>query len=489
LARLDKLIQVMHEQRAEALSLSVGKPASLMQNGAVRHLTREPLSDAQIQALVREIASPETAAQVGSARPLAFAYRAPSGEVHVELKSGSDGTALLRPTGAMSRDSKLAAAPSVPVSAPARPAQDLAGPRAALEELFRLLVSSGASDLHLRTGEPPMLRHHGELARQGLPPLTMDQLETMLISIMTPKEIGEYREGDTDWAYEIEGLARFRCNAGRDRFGPMAVFRVIPNQIRTADEMGLSREVQNLCYLTKGLVVVTGPTGSGKSTTLAGLVDLINRTRTDHIITIEDPIEFVHPSKKCLVTQRQVGLHTRSFKHALRAALREDPDIILVGEMRDLETVSIAIETAETGHLVFGTLHTTTAASTIDRIIDQFPPDRQAQVRVMLSESLRGVIAQTLCKKIGGGRVAAREVLLTIPAVSNLIREGKTFQIPSIMQTNRKGGMVTLNDALLELVDAKLVEPKEAYMKAVEKAGFATALKGKKHDVSFLGEG
>ena len=226
----------------------------------------------------------------------------------------------------------------------------------------------------------------------------------MLFSIMSPREIGEFREaGDTDWAYEIEGLARFRCNAGRDRHGPMAVFRVIPTSVRTADEMGLSREVQNLCYLTKGLVVVTGPTGSGKSTTLAALVDLINRTRTDHIITIEDPIEFVHQSKKCLVTQRQVAVHTRSFKHALRAALREDPDIILVGEMRDLETVSIAIETAETGHLVFGTLHTTTASSTIDRIIDQFPPDRQSQVRVMLSESLRGVISQTLCKKIGGG--------------------------------------------------------------------------------------
>ena len=486
----------MHEQHAEVLTLSVGKPAALTQNGAVRHLTREPLSDAQIQALVREIASPETAAQVGSPQPVAFAYRAPSGEVHVEVKSGANGTALLRPAGATKESSPAAtasiqqAAPMGGQAAPARHAADLAAARAGLDELFRLLVASGASDLHLRTGEPPMLRHHGELARQSLPALTADQLDTMLVSIMTAKEIGEFREaGDTDWAYEIDGLARFRCNAGRDRFGPMAVFRVIPNQIRTADEMGLSREVQNLCYLTKGLVVVTGPTGSGKSTTLAGLVDLINRTRTDHIITIEDPIEFVHPSKKCLVTQRQVGLHTRSFKHALRAALREDPDIILVGEMRDLETVSIAIETAETGHLVFGTLHTTTAASTIDRIIDQFPPDRQAQVRVMLSESLRGVIAQTLCKKIGGGRVAAREVLLTIPAVSNLIREGKTFQIPSIMQTNRKGGMVTLNDALMELVDGKLVEPKEAYMKAVEKTGLASALKAKKYDVSFLGEG
>ena len=218
------------------------------------------------------------------------------------------------------------------------------------------------------------------------------------------------------------------------------------------------------------------------------MVDLINRTRSDHILTIEDPIEFVHQSKKCLVTQRQVGVHTRGFKQALRAALREDPDVVLVGEMRDLETVSIAIETAETGHLVFGTLHTTTAASTIDRIIDQFPTDRQAQVRVMLSESLRGVIAQTLCRKVGGGRVAAREILLSIPAIANLVREGKTFQIPSIMQTNRRLGMVTLNDSLIELVDAKQVEPQEAYMKAVDKAGMAAALKSRKLDTSFLGE-
>ncbi|HEX7338021.1 MAG TPA: type IV pilus twitching motility protein PilT [Gemmatimonadales bacterium] len=496
----------MHEQRADGLQLAVGKPASLMQNGTVRHLTREALTDAQILGLVKEIASPEAAAQLGAGGPVAFAYRAPTGEIQVELRAGPDGATLLRPAAPASAAPRPSGAvravpgPTAPASAPATPvtptapgaataSPDLAEARAAIDILFKLLVESGASDLHLRTGEPPMLRLHGELARQSHPPLSAERLETMLLSIMTAKEIGEFRDGgDTDWAYELGGLARFRCNAGRDRFGPMAVFRVIPNQIRTADEMGLSREVQNLCYLTKGLVVVTGPTGSGKSTTLAGLVDLINRTRTDHIITIEDPIEFVHPSKKCLVTQRQVGLHTRSFKHALRAALREDPDIILVGEMRDLETVSIAIETAETGHLVFGTLHTTTAASTIDRIIDQFPPDRQAQVRVMLSESLRGVIAQTLCKKIGGGRVAAREVLLTIPAVSNLIREGKTFQIPSIMQTNRKTGMVTLNDALIELVDAKLVEPKEAYMKSVEKTGFAAALKAKRHDTSFLGE-
>jgi twitching motility protein PilT len=483
-ARLDRLIQVLHEQRADALRLAVGKPAALVTNGSARPLTKEPLTDGQILTLVREVADPASAPRLGGAEAVTFQYQAPSGHVIVAFTPGAGGPVVeVRAAGA-------GAAPAASAGPGGRSAAELAEARAAMDDLFRLLVDAGASDLHLRSGEPPLLRHNGELARQDRPAISAERLETMLVSVMTPREIAEFREiGDTDWAYEIPDLARFRCNAGRDRHGPIAVFRVIPTTVRSADEMGLSREVQNLCYLTKGLVVVTGPTGSGKSTTLAALVDLMNRTRNDHIITIEDPIEFVHQSKKCLVTQRQVGVHTRSFKQALRAALREDPDIILVGEMRDLETVSIAIETAETGHLVFGTLHTTTASSTIDRIIDQFPPDRQSQVRVMLSESLRGVIAQTLCKKIGGGRVAAREILLTIPAVSNLVREGKTFQIPSVMQTNRRAGMVTLNDALMELVEAKQVEPKEAYMKAVEKAGFAAALKAKRYDVSFLGEG
>ncbi len=476
MARLDRFIQVMHQQRADALQLAVGHPAALVTNGATRAITRDALSDGQIVGLVREVADPEWAGRVGGGAPVTFGYRSPSGEVQVELTPGAEGArAVVRPAGAGAAAAKGA---------------DLTEARGEIEGLLRQLVEAEASDLHLRSGQPPLLRRQGELVREQSPPIPAERLETLLVSIMSPREIAEYREdSDTDWAYEIEGVARFRCNAGRDRHGPIAVFRVIPTTVRTADEMGLSRDVQNLCHLTKGLVVVTGPTGSGKSTTLAALVDLVNRTRTDHIITIEDPIEFVHQSKKCLVTQRQVGLHTRSFKNALRSALREDPDIILVGEMRDLETVSIAIETAETGHLVFGTLHTTTAASTVDRIIDQFPADRQSQVRVMLSESLRGVLAQTLCKRIGGGRVAAREILLSIPAVSNLIREGKTFQIPSIMQTNRKTGMVTLNDALMELVDGKQVEPKEAYMKSVEKTGFAAALKAKRHDTSFLGEG
>jgi twitching motility protein PilT len=469
-ARIDQLIQVLHEQRGDALQLAVGKPAVLVRNGTTRPLTKDPLSEGQIAALVREIAPAEAAARIGSAAD--FEYRAPSGSVQVQ--SGPAETTV-RPRTAAAR--------------PGRSEAELRELRGAMDALFHRLVESGASDLHLRTGDVPILRRDGELARLEGEPLPAERLDGMLTSIMEPRELGEFREhNDADWAYEIEGLARFRCNAGRDRRGPMGVFRTIPGRVMTADEMGLSREVQHLCYLTKGLVLVTGPTGSGKSTTLAALVDLINRTRTDHILTIEDPIEFVHQSRSCLVTQRQIGLHTRSFKHALRAALREDPDIVLVGEMRDLETVSIAIETAETGHLVFGTLHTTTAASTIDRIIDQFPADRQAQIRIMLSESLRGVIAQTLCRKIGGGRVAAREILLSIPAVSNLIREGKTFQIPSIMQTNRKTGMVTLNDALMELVDQGLVEPKEAYMKAVEKATFAQALKAKRHDVAFLSE-
>lgn len=463
MARLDPLIRVLHEQHGESLELSAGRPAVLVRPGGPRPLTRDPLTDAQILALLREIAPAGAADSFGSGRLVRFDYRTATGGVQVELQP--DAAATLRPLAVPTRG------------------------RAAMERLFRRMVEQEASDLHLRTGEPPVLRRHGELCRQEQEPLGAEQLEAMLLAIMGPKEVREFREaGDADWAYEIEGLARFRCNAGRDRRGPLGVFRAIPPRVMSADEMGLSREVQTLCYLTKGLVLVTGPTGSGKSTTLAALVDLINERRTDHILTIEDPIEFVHRSKRCLVTQRQVGLHTGSFKQALRAALREDPDVVLVGELRDLETVSIALETAETGHLVFGTLHTTTATSTVDRIIDQFPADQQAQVRVMLAESLRGVIAQTLCRRIGGGRVAAREVLLTTPAVSNLIREGKTFQIPSIMQTNRKAGMVTLTDALLELVGAKLVERKEAYLRAVDKAAFVAALRAKRHDVSFLGE-
>jgi twitching motility protein PilT len=351
---------------------------------------------------------------------------------------------------------------------------------AAIDQLFHAQCSLGASDLHLCVGMPPLVRKDGQIMPldPAVPPLSDEVLAALLEPIIPPRNREEFRERhDTDFAYEVPGLARFRANVFMDRKGRGAVFRVIPSKILTAEQLGLSPAILALCRLNKGLVLVTGPTGSGKSTTLCAMIDYINRNRQDHIITIEDPIEFVHNNQKCLINQREVRTHTDSFKSALRAALREDPDIVLVGELRDLETVAIAIETAETGHLVFGTLHTTTAASTIDRVIDQFPADRQAQVRVMLSESLRGVIAQTLCRKIGGGRVAALEVLIATQAISNLIREGKTFQIPSIMQVGKAAGMVSLNDALMELVTKKLVTPEEAYVKAVDKASFDMLLK------------
>jgi twitching motility protein PilT len=358
-----------------------------------------------------------------------------------------------------------------------------------IDRLFHAMTAQGASDLHLTVGTTPMIRKDGRMARldETIPVLTDDIMRRLLEPIMPEPNLREFEtHHDTDFAYEIRGLARFRANVFADRKGWGAVFRVIPTKILTAEQLGLSPFILNLCKLNKGLVLVTGPTGSGKSTTLCAMIDYVNRTRHDHIITIEDPIEFVHENQQCLINQREVHTHTDSFKQALRAALREDPDIVLVGELRDLETVAIAIETAETGHLVFGTLHTTTAASTIDRVIDQFPADRQAQIRIMLSESLRGVIAQTLCRKIGGGRVAALEVLIATQAISNLIREGKTFQIPSMMQVGKAVGMVALNEALMELVTKKLVAPEEAYAKSVDKSSFEGLLKRANFDTRTL---
>ncbi len=343
----------------------------------------------------------------------------------------------------------------------------------AINRFLREMVDKGASDLHLSSTVMPMARIHGEMHPLGNhPELSPEALRALLMEIAPERNQEEYDTvHDTDFAHTVEGVARFRANYFMDRHGIGAVFRQIPFEILSPEKLGLPKEVLDLCWLSKGLVVVTGPTGSGKSTTLATLIDYINMHRKDHIITIEDPIEFVHANKSCLVNQREVRMHTKSFKNALRAALREDPDIVLVGEMRDLETIAIAIETAETGHLVFGTLHTTTAPSTVDRIIDQFPADRQDQIRTMLSESLKGVIAQVLCKKNGGGRSAAYEVLIGNSAVANLIREGKTFQLVSVMQTGRNQGMRTMNDSLIEHVEAGRVDAREAYVKAVDKQG------------------
>jgi len=546
-ARLDPFVDVMLREKADQLYLLPDEPVTLVKDGKPRKVSKQPLTDQHIYALMVEVAPPEAADKIDQQAETEFDYAGANGLVRVRIVP--EGGRLTAVISAIRRASQEHAAPSVPPAsaapaditavrpaapaakpaAPAKSAPAAAPPRAPrasviaaapmvespatdmpaapsalpgefassqyeaaeqkLGKLLRALVSSSSSDLHLRVGEPAMFRTHGEIKRQSGSALSVNDLELLVLSIMPERNRGEWKEtGDTDFAYEISGVARFRVNAARDRKGPVAVFRVIPAKVVSVEEMGLTEEVQRLCYLTKGLVLVTGPTGSGKSTTLCALIDLVNRSRSDHIITIEDPIEFVHENKKCLITQRQVHIHTESFKTALRAALREDPDIVLVGEMRDLETIAIAIETAETGHLVFGTLHTTSAASTVDRMIDQFPADRQSQIRIMLSESLKGVISQTLCKKTGGGRVAAREILLTTPAISNLIREAKTFQIPSIIQTSKKLGMLTMNDALLELVEKKLIEPDEAYMKSVEKAGLVNSLKAKGFKVTLTAE-
>ncbi len=350
------------------------------------------------------------------------------------------------------------------------------GSTEAIDRLLRKMVEMGASDLHISVGSPPILRLDGDVAPiPSTSPLGEEDVVQLLRPMMPRRNIEQFdATNDTDFAHEIPGLARFRSNVFRDLGGMGGVFRVIPTKILSVDQLGLPTNLLGLTNLSKGLVVVTGPTGSGKSTTLAALIDHINSNQKKHIITIEDPVEFVHPNKMSLINQREVGVHTKSFKAALKAALREDPDIVLLGEMRDLETIAIAMETAETGHLVFGTLHTSSAPSTIDRIIDQFPTDQQNQIRTMLSTSLKGVIAQMLCKKKGGGRAAALEVMIGVPAIANLIREGKIFQIPSIMQTSKNIGMRMMNDSLFDLVKSGKVDANEALSKSIEKTTLQT---------------
>jgi len=489
LARLDAYIDLLFKDPASELVMETGTGAVLRTAAGTRPVLRQSLTTAQIIGAFSELVPPELQGSFPGHGPLKFRYSAPAGEVSVRFESAPDRVSAVVSIPQAHKDPR--ATPIIPPPPPPRPAPVIAGEGshgiqvgpapedagAAMAQLLELMLEHRASDLHLSSTCDPCLRKDGDvvpLEGHGAP--DPDRLREMIWSIAPEKNRQEWEQiKDTDFAHET-AAARFRVNVFADRRGIGAVLRVIPNQIRSAEEMGLSQHMLDLCHLSKGLVLVTGPTGSGKSTTLAAMVDYINRTRSDHIITIEDPIEFVHPNKKCLVNQREIRVHTQSFKHALRAALREDPDIVLVGEMRDLETISIALETAETGHLVFGTLHTNTAPSTVDRIIDQFPADRQEQIRTMLSESLKGVITQMLCKKIGGGRVAAQEVLLCNGAVSNLIREGKTFQIASIMQTGRGAGMQTMNDALLELVRSKQVLPKEALSKAVHKAELRQSL-------------
>jgi twitching motility protein PilT len=493
LKTLESFLESFKKTEAEEMRLEPGERLAMVMSGHRIPVGREPLQPQALLQIATEALSPSDLSSLGkkshkisatySGQRFEVTFSQPNGAVHVIVRKAST-------AGGPAKESKPPAAARA--SSPAPASKPAAAPRSSagsgdMDSLLRLMVESGASDLHLSSGSCPILRVHGEiqfLRDRGA--LRSEEIGRLVESILSEETRSVFQEKrDADCAYEIPGLSRFRVNVFEDRHGVGAVFRTIPVSIMTAEQLGLSQAILDLCFLSKGLVLVTGPTGSGKSTTLAAMVDHINKKRNDHIITIEDPIEFVHENQNCLVNQRQVGNHTKSFKAALRAALREDPDIVLVGEMRDLETISIAIETAETGHLVFGTLHTSTAVATVDRIIDQFPPDQQEQIRVMLADSLKGVVAQVLCKKKGGGRVAALEILIGTPALSSLIREGKTFQIPSIMQTSKKQGMTTMNDSLFALVKQGTVEPKEAWMKSGDKTGLVGLFKSNGIPVDF----
>jgi twitching motility protein PilT len=495
---IERLLQATVKAGGQELRLIPGRRIVIATPAGEREVQGPEQTGPGIDQLLSPLLTPEARQGLAAGRAEWRCQLPGVGTVRVSAEARQGVTQATFYVGEAAPASAVAPAPVASAAPAAAPRTAAAGPIAgrvagldgtvvAIEELLRTLVAMKGSDLHICAGSPPMVRHDGQIVvLPGRPALSASDTEKLLWPMAPERNREEFqRRHDTDFAYEIAGLARFRCNFFMDRKGMGGVFRQIPSKIITAEEMGISKEILQLCHLPKGLVLVTGPTGSGKSTTLCALIDYINRNRTDHIITIEDPLEFVHENKKCLINQRQVGEHTDSYKGALRAALREDPDIVLVGEMRDLETVAIAIETAETGHLVFGTLHTSSAPSTVDRIIDQFPADRQGQIRVMLAESLKGVISQMLCRKIGGGRVPVLEVLIGTPSVANLIRESKIFQIPSIMQTGKKYGMCLMNESFTDLVKKKIVDPQEAFAKAFDKPGLLSMMRKNGIDTSW----
>jgi twitching motility protein PilT len=342
---------------------------------------------------------------------------------------------------------------------------------AALDKLFNLMIQEGASDLHISSGYPPFFRVHGHMIRLNSPSLKSHKAESLIFETMNAEQIKKFtRYMELDWSYTLPGVARFRCNAFNQAHGMGAVYRLIPEKIKSLEDLGLPDAIRSMAEHPKGLVLVTGPTGSGKSTTLAALINHINQSRKEHILTIEDPIEFMHVGQNCLINQREVSRHTKSFAGALRAGLREDPDVILIGEMRDYKTISLALTAAETGHLVFATLHTNSAGKSIDRILDSFPAEQQSQARAMLSESLVGVVAQTLLPRADKpGMVVALEILVATPAIRNLIREGKVFQIPSVMQTSARAGMITFESSMKNLVEKGLISTAtlKAYLPAL----------------------
>jgi twitching motility protein PilT len=503
-AQLDRLLTQIIARGGSRLELKADrKPRLELKSGDAIDLLPNPLPAVMVEVLAGDVVPPSLKAAWQKEGQAEFDYDLGGQSFHIRLSRYMEtpqiqaehlGPSPMPATPAPKAAAPLEPTPPVSVAKP-NPNPEAVGPRETprpgpgqrkvqnhplAERLLSLLLEKQGSDLHCTTHEPPLVRVHGDMMElEGFGPLDPVSLLDMMESLATPATWQRFEEHhDADFAYTYEaGGCRLRVNYFQDRVGPGMVCRVIPNQLPDPDRLGLPDPVRRLATLSKGLVLVTGPTGSGKSTTLAAIVDLANQKRRDHILTIEDPIEFVHPRKGCLVNQREVGTHTDSFKSGLRAALREDPDVVLVGEMRDLETIAIALETAATGHLVFGTLHTSSAIGTIDRIVDQFPSDRQQQIRVMLADSLKCVVSQVLLKRVGGGRLAALETLFISPAIANLIREGKNFQIPSAMQTGRSYGQRLMNDTLVELIQARRVEPMEAYLKCPDKETFIAACK------------
>ena len=484
--QLDRFLLHLLARGASRLVLEPGQPPVLeMPDGQKMNLVPTPMTAVMVDALAGEVMDSGQKTRWASSPSLEWPYAVDGKPVSLRVERTPAGTALSAKSAPAAAPAAVPAATPAPSPSPAPAAPE--APRAETpkdgplhERLFKALLAHKGSDLHCTSNQVPVARIHGDMEElSDFGTLGPSQMEDLMRGLAKPDTWRHFEETrDADFAYPFEaGNCRLRVNFFMDRQGPGMVARVIPSEIPDPDALGLPETLRRLALLAKGLVLVTGPTGSGKSTTLAAIIDLANRQRKDHIITIEDPIEFVHPKKRCLVNQREVGTHTNGFKPALRAALREDPDIVLVGEMRDLETIAIAIETAITGHLVFGTLHTSSAIGTIDRIVDQFPADRQQQIRVMLSDALKCVVSQTLLKKKGGGRVAALESLFVGPAIANLIREGKTPQIVSQMQTGRAYGQKLMVDSMVELVKAGTVDPLEAYMKATDKDTLIQGLK------------
>ena len=497
MAQLDRLLSHVIAKAGLRLEVKADrKPRLELKSGETVDLLPNPLPAVMVEVLAGDVVPPPLKAAWLSEGQAEFDYDHGGQAFRIRLSRFQDTPQILAVHLGPAQKPLPAEAPEAPPppkAAAVQPAiqetpRAMAAPRPSrkahghplAERLLSMLLEKQGSDLHCTTHEPPLVRIHGDMQElEGFGPLDPSTLLEMMESLATAPAWQRFQEHhDADFAYPYEaGGCRLRVNYFQDRVGPGFVCRVIPNQLPDPTKLGLPEPVRRLAGLAKGLVLVTGPTGSGKSTTLAAIVDLANQKRRDHIVTIEDPIEFVHPRKGCLVNQREVGTHTDSFKSGLRAALREDPDIVMVGEMRDLETIAIALETAVTGHLVFGTLHTSSAIGTVDRIVDQFPADRQQQIRVMLADSLKCVVSQILLKRIGGGRTAALETLFITPAIANLIREGKNFQIASAMQTGRSYGQRLMNDALVELIKDRKVEAMEAYIRCPDKESFIASCK------------